>query len=71
MIPDSEIKRIAEAIMWDAAQDIEYLTVAEVTSALLEAAEWPIETIDEEEAIWLRVDAMVKKAKVTITFDED
>lgn len=56
--------------MWDAAQDIEYLTVTEITSDLLEAAEWPIDSIDEEEAIWHRVDEMIKKAKVTITFKD-
>lgn len=70
LIPDSEIKRIAEAILWSHVEDIEWLSIAEMTSDKLEAAEWPIDSVDEEEAVWHRVDAMLKKAKITITFED-
>jgi hypothetical protein len=70
-IPDSEIKRIAEDIILSHAEDIEYLSITEMTSDKLEAAEWPIETSEEEEAIWHRVDKMISKAVVTVSFPED
>ena len=67
-IPDSEIQRIAEDIILSHAEDIEYLSIIEMTSDKLEAAEWPIESSEEEEAIWERVDNMISKAVVTIIF---
>jgi hypothetical protein len=70
MIPDSEIRRIAEAIILSHTEDIEWLSIAEMTSDKLEAAEWPIDSVDEEEAIWHRVDSWISKAKITITFED-
>jgi len=69
-IPDSEIKHIAENIILAATEDIEYLTVTEMTSDMLDAAEWPIDSTDEEEAVWHRVAKMIDKARVTITFKD-
>lgn len=71
MIPDSEIKSIAEDIILSHTENIEYLSIAEMTSDKLEAAEWPIETSEEEEDVWHRVDQMISKAIVTVTFRED
>lgn len=70
VVPDSEIKRIASAIIEAHTEDIEWLSLAEMTSNMLEAAEWPIDTVDEEEEIWNRVDKMLKKAVITITFED-
>jgi hypothetical protein len=68
-IPDLEIQRFAESIILSATEDIEYLSVAEMTSDMLEAGEWPIASTEEAEAVWDRVDAMLNKAKITITFE--
>jgi hypothetical protein len=69
-VPDSEIRRIAENIIISHTEDIEYLTVAEMTSGQLEAAEWPIESDEELDEIYHRVDAMIEKARVTVKFED-
>ncbi len=69
-IPDSEIKRIAEDIILSHADDIEYLSITEMTSDMVQDAGWVIESLDEEETIWHRVDDMIGKAKITVTFED-
>ncbi len=69
-IPDSEIKRIAEDIILSHADDIEYLSITEMTSDMLAEVGWLSDSTDEEEAIWHRVDDMIGKAKITVTFED-
>lgn len=70
LVPDSEIRRIAEDIILSHTEDIEYLSITEMSSDMLEAAEWPIESNEELEEIYHRVDAWISKAKITITFED-
>jgi hypothetical protein len=65
-ISDAEIKTVAAYIIERHAEDIEYLSVTEMTEYEIEGiTEMPI---DEQEKIWRRVDDMIRKAEVTITF---
>jgi hypothetical protein len=69
-IDPSVLRRIATRIIESQFEDIEYLTVAEMTSDMLDAEELNL-TQEEEEAAWHAVDAWISKADINIVFRED
>ena len=69
-ISDDQIKEIAEYIIVGETEDIEYLTVAELTDYKMGIDFNSEDDIDEREKVWRRVDAMIGKATVTVTFEE-
>lgn len=64
-----EYRRIARRIIESQLDDIEYLTITEMTSDMLAAEEYNL-TPEEEEKAWHEVDAWISKADVNIVFRE-
>jgi hypothetical protein len=76
-VSDETIKEIAQHIIITHTEDIEYLSVAEMTDAALDLQfdqDYQVPTEEdrkEQEKIWRRVDDMIARAEVTIAFPED
>lgn len=69
LLPESEIRRMAATIIESHTEDIEYLSIVEMTSDMVDAAYWNLEQ-DELEEVWDLVNKMMKKAVITITFED-
>lgn len=60
---------MAATIIESHTEDIEYLSIVEMTSDMVDAAYWNLEQ-DELEEVWDLVNKMMKKAVITITFED-
>jgi hypothetical protein len=69
-VSDEMIKEIAQYIIVSHTEDIEYLTVAEMTDDRLDLNPADDEIYDEREKLWRRVDKMMGKATVTVEFED-
>lgn len=69
MIPNSLIKEIAERIILSHTEDIEYLSINEMTFDMLANHEVALE-LSAQDTVVNAVDALVRKAKVTVEFPE-
>lgn len=67
-ISDAEIKSVASYIIERHADDIEYLSVTEMTEDQIENLRDM--DIDEQEKVWHRVDDMIGRSHITITFED-
>jgi len=73
VVPNDIAKAIAEHILLASIQDVEWLTVGEMTSDYFEYGEGkPFEHIYkvDESAVWDQVDYWLTRSNVNITFEE-
>ena len=72
-IPREVLEAIATRILTTQLEDVEYLTVTEMTDDYFYDRLPDLIHIYEsdDEALWRKVDDLVRKAKITIKFPED
>jgi hypothetical protein len=73
IVPNEIAQQIAEHILLSSIEDVEWLTIGEMTSDYFEYGEGKsfehIYKVDES-AVWDQVDYWLRKSKVTITFED-
>lgn len=68
-IDPSVLRGIAERILHNAVEDIEYLTVTEMTEdSLREDPTWQSMTFEQQDEVFHNVDAWLSKAEINIVF---
>lgn len=69
---NAELRKIAERILLGQIEDVEFLTICEMTDdAFYSNTEWSALTPEQQYAVYRTVDNLVGKATVTIELPED
>lgn len=66
-IPEQVLQEVAELIILDHANDIEYLSIREMSYDELDMQDM---SDDDRSEVWLKLDKLIRSAKVTVEFGD-